>query len=131
MKRDPWEDIRHATMDQLVTKAKLSGSGMALNGFTTPEGWPFTVLIAIGSPGNELGLDHVREAMARNASIAPDTQYSFNPKGSVIDQAVAKEREAILGLIYTATCKEACEHLSCSALRSLAAAIRARGTSAR
>lgn len=131
MKRDPWEDIRHATVDQLITKAKLSGSGFALNGHTTPEGWPFTVLLAVGSPGNELALEFAREACAKLAAAASGTQYRFNPKGSLIDQAVAKEREACARVVEKMYLKWADEdggkyQVRCDAARDCAAAIRAR-----
>lgn len=58
---DPWEAIRHATMDQLVTQAKLAGSALQLNGFTTPEGWPFVVVIAVAAAGNEKAVELAQE----------------------------------------------------------------------
>lgn len=55
---DAWEQIRHLTLDQLVTQTKLMGASAAqLNGVTTPEKWPFVLVITIGGPGNELALD--------------------------------------------------------------------------
>jgi hypothetical protein len=55
---DAWEQIRHLTLDQLVTQTKLRNASSALlNGFTTPEKWPFILVIAIGGPGNELAVD--------------------------------------------------------------------------
>lgn len=50
---DPWEALRHRTLDQFVTAVKLSGSVGSVNGFTTPEGWPFVVVVAVAAPGNE------------------------------------------------------------------------------
>jgi hypothetical protein len=34
---DPWDEIRHATLDQIVTAVKLRGSASMLRGLTTPE----------------------------------------------------------------------------------------------
>lgn len=53
MEADPWEQLRFTTVDQLITQTKLGGSAMALTGNTTPEGWPFFIVIAVASPGNE------------------------------------------------------------------------------
>lgn len=55
---DAWERLRHLTLDQLVTQTKLTNASAAqLSGFTTPENWPFTLVVAIGGPGNEASLD--------------------------------------------------------------------------
>ncbi len=48
-----WEKVRHMTIDQIVTATKLLGSGQMFIGWTTPEGWPFAIVVAIGSPGSE------------------------------------------------------------------------------
>lgn len=48
-----WERVRHMTLDQIVTATKFLGSGTMHLGFTTPEGWPFVVVVAIASPGSE------------------------------------------------------------------------------
>ncbi|MET0401967.1 MAG: hypothetical protein ABW123_06160 [Cystobacter sp.] len=50
---NPWEQIRFQTLDALVTQTKLAGSSLILDMFTKPEGWPVTVVIAVGKPGNE------------------------------------------------------------------------------
>jgi hypothetical protein len=54
---DPWERLRHMTIDQLVTATKLSGSVTQANGWTTPEGWPFMVMAVVAKPGNERVLE--------------------------------------------------------------------------
>jgi len=41
------------TVNELVTETKLAGSSAVLRGLTTPEGWPFVVVVAVASPGNE------------------------------------------------------------------------------
>ena len=78
---DPWETIRYMTMDQLVTYAKLNGSAFVLNGFTTPERWPFTIVLAVGSPGNEavpeLAKKFHEEMTARGA---PLKKAATNPR---------------------------------------------------
>lgn len=49
------------TVDGLLTLVKLTGSGGHVNGVTKPEGWPFVVCAAVGSPGNEAAVDLLRE----------------------------------------------------------------------
>lgn len=56
MTNDAWERFRHMTLDQLVTETKLGGSASVSYGRTTPEGWPFVVICAVGSPGNEVAM---------------------------------------------------------------------------
>jgi hypothetical protein len=47
---DAWEQVRHLTLDEIVTRTKLSNaSAFQLNGFTTPEKFPFTVVVALGA----------------------------------------------------------------------------------
>jgi hypothetical protein len=58
---DPWETIRFATADQLITWVKLHGSVFILNGSTTPEGWPFHIVVAVSSPGNERAGELIRQ----------------------------------------------------------------------
>ena len=78
---DPWETIRYMTMDQLVTYAKLNGSAFVLNGFTTPERWPFTIVIAIGAPGNEAVPELAKKFHAELSALgAPLTKSAVNPK---------------------------------------------------
>jgi hypothetical protein len=67
--KDPWEEIRFMTMDGLVTFTKLHGSAFSMRGWTTPEGWPFTVMIAVGSPGNEALPQALLDTVAALASL--------------------------------------------------------------
>lgn len=69
-KETAWEALRHLTIDQLVTKTKLSGCASGVTGYTTPESWPFVVTVAIGSPGNEPALEWAREFHAKLAEAA-------------------------------------------------------------
>jgi len=61
MTADAWEAIRFMTLDELVTRTKLAGSSAMLWGKTTPEGYPFVVVVAIGAPGNEQVIEFARE----------------------------------------------------------------------
>lgn len=45
-------DLEHVTLGAMVTLVKLRGSGAAINGVTKPEGWPWSICIAVGKPGN-------------------------------------------------------------------------------
>lgn len=78
---DAWEAVRHLTLDQIVTKTKLAkASGLRLNGFTTPEKWPFVLVVAIGGPGNEAAVelaDKFNEEMKARAQWSEERQ---NPK---------------------------------------------------
>lgn len=57
-KRAAWEKIRHLTLDQFVTQVKLThGSAFMLDGYTTPEGWPWVFVLAIARPGNEAAVE--------------------------------------------------------------------------
>lgn len=60
---DPWERIRHRTVDELITEVKLvRGSGCTLFGNTTPEGWPFALFLGIGnSQSGELAISLVEQ----------------------------------------------------------------------
>lgn len=77
---DVWEMIRHLTMDQLVTQTKLSGSALVLNGFTTPEKWPFTIVLAVAKPGNELAVQYAQEFFQRMATTGAPRRVQENPK---------------------------------------------------
>lgn len=70
MTDDAWEQIRHMTLDQIVTRVKLYGSGGQLHGFTTPEGWPFRLVVAVGGPGNERAIELCDELKEKMLSIA-------------------------------------------------------------
>lgn len=54
---EPIQSTSHATVEQLVTETKLRGSSLSLWGHTKPERWPYRVLVAVGSPGNEAVLE--------------------------------------------------------------------------
>lgn len=76
---DPWEQVRHLTADQLVTWTKLNGSAFALNGNTTPEGWPFVVVIAVGKPGNEHAVELAQEFHRRLTEAGAPLHRGENP----------------------------------------------------
>jgi hypothetical protein len=67
--KDPWEEIRFTTMDSLVTFTKLHGSAFSMRGWTTPENWPFTVIVAIGGPGHEALPQALLDALASLSSV--------------------------------------------------------------
>jgi hypothetical protein len=78
---DAWEAVRHLTLDQIVTKTKLSNaSALRLNGFTTPEKYPFVLVLAIAGPGNEAAVelaDKFNEEMKARVKWSEERQ---NPK---------------------------------------------------
>lgn len=77
---DPWEAVRHLTLDQLVTKTKLAkASALRLNGFTTPEKWPFVVVLAIGGPGNEAAVELANEFNAQMLARVKWSEERTNP----------------------------------------------------
>lgn len=76
---DAWEAIRHFTLDQFVRQTKLSSSALQLNGFTTPEKWPFSIVIAVGKPGNELGIQFAKEFFERMSSAAQSCSVASAP----------------------------------------------------
>lgn len=78
---DAWEKLRHLTLDQLVTQTKLSGSAQVLYGFTTPEGWPFMLVMAVAKPGNEMAVELVRVLYERMVAFgAPMKERAENPQ---------------------------------------------------
>lgn len=68
---DPWEQIRWVTLDSLVTQVKLQGSAAQVNGHTTPEGYPFTVVVAVAKPGNEKAVELANEFHQKMSKLAP------------------------------------------------------------
>lgn len=76
---DVWERLRHMTLDQLVTHVKLYGSGAEVRGRTTPEGYPFCLVVAVGKPENERAGELVREASEEIAKLARWSQRADNP----------------------------------------------------
>jgi hypothetical protein len=79
---DPWEQIRHLTLDEIVTKTKLSNaSAFQFNGFTTPEKFPFTVIVAIGAtPENEKAIALAIEFKDKMVALAQWHREAQNPK---------------------------------------------------
>lgn len=68
---DAWERLRQLTLDQLVTFVKLNGSALLEEGFTTPEGWPFAVVVAVGKPGDERAVELAKEFAGKLGALAP------------------------------------------------------------
>ncbi len=81
---DPWEQVRHLTLDEIVTRTKLSkASAFQLNGFTTPEKFPFTLVVAIGStPGNKKAIELATEFKDKMIALAKWAHEAQNPKVS-------------------------------------------------
>lgn len=77
---DSWEQLRHMTLDQLVTFVKLNGSALQQNGFTAPEGWPFIIVVAVASPGNELAVKLARKFSEDMTKAASWVKRGQNPK---------------------------------------------------
>lgn len=65
-------DLKTMTADQLITGVKLSGSTAIIKGHTTPEKWPFVIIIAIGKPGNEGAMECAQEFTQKIATKAPN-----------------------------------------------------------
>lgn len=81
---DPWEQLRFTTLDAMVTVTKMEGSAAILHGHTTPERWPYVVVIAIGSPGNEKAFQLAAEFHERIKALgAPVIRAGSNPKATV------------------------------------------------
>lgn len=79
MSDDAWERLRFMTIDQLVTETKLGGSASASYGRTTPEGWPFVVICAVASPGNEMALVYAAEFHDRMTEAGAAADRADNP----------------------------------------------------
>lgn len=62
--------LKELTVEQLVTDTKLSGSATQTVGHTTPEGWPFIVVVAVAKPGNELAVQYAREFAQKMCAVA-------------------------------------------------------------
>jgi hypothetical protein len=77
-KPDPFEQWNLMPVQQLVTETKFRGSGTALWGHTTPEGWPYCLVVAVGSPGNQAALDVLLAAHRALEAMAPTERYD-NP----------------------------------------------------
>lgn len=77
---DSWEQLRHMTLDQFLTFVKLNGSALLQDGHTTPEGWPFVIVVAVASPGNELALKYARDFAKNMTAAASWVKVGKNPK---------------------------------------------------
>lgn len=49
MNPDPWELLGTMTINELITATKLRGSATTIRGTTKPEGYPFELIVAVGS----------------------------------------------------------------------------------
>lgn len=67
------------TIDQLVTRTKLAGSAALVHGYTTPEGWRFALVLAVGGPGNQAAVDVILDAHVRLAELT-SYEYRRNPR---------------------------------------------------
>jgi hypothetical protein len=66
-----WEALRFVTLDGAVTQTKLTGSCFEFHGKTTPEGWPFAVLVVVAKPGNEKAMEYLQEFRDKMAAAGP------------------------------------------------------------
>lgn len=92
-KTDPWEQVRHLTLDQLITRVKLAGSNFELNGYTTPENYAFRFMLAIGKPGNQLAIELMKklhdEFTERTRSMQADANPNLKrPEASALADAM-------------------------------------------
>ena len=79
MTDEAWERLRFATIDQMITTTKLRGSCLTLKGHTTPEGWPFVVVVAVARPGNERAVE-LAEQMGRDLTEAGAAVHRVDKK---------------------------------------------------
>jgi hypothetical protein len=77
---DAWEQLRHVTLDQLITGVKLRGSAAEINGHTTPEGYPFVVVVAVAKPGNEKAVEFARKFHADMVAAVQWVAAGTNPE---------------------------------------------------
>lgn len=77
---DSWEQLRHMTLDQLVTFVKLNGSALQQYGITAPEGWQFVIVVAVASPDNELAVKLARDFAKNMTAAASWVKVGKNPK---------------------------------------------------
>jgi hypothetical protein len=86
---DAWEKVRFATADALITETKFRGSAIVLHGNTTPEGWPFRLIVAVGRPGNEPAIALADEFQRKLTEAgAPETRADnarYPAKTPVVD----------------------------------------------
>jgi hypothetical protein len=71
---DLWDKLRWVTFDSMVTTVKRSGSAMQFDGLTTPEKWPFTIVVAVAKPGNERAVQLAKDFNDKMSAIAPTVQ---------------------------------------------------------
>ncbi len=77
---DAWERIRRMTVDELLTQTKLAGSALGINGYTTPEGYPFALVVAVGSPGNVQAVELLNELHIKMEAAATWTARANRPR---------------------------------------------------
>lgn len=76
-----WEKLRFSTIDELVTALKLAATPvLALHGNTTPEGYPFFVVVVLAEPGNEAAVGLAREFHDKMAAQASWSVRVDNPE---------------------------------------------------
>jgi hypothetical protein len=62
--------LKTLSVEQLVTDTKLSGSAAQVVGHTTPEHWPFIVVVAVAKPGNELAVQYAKEFAQKMQAVS-------------------------------------------------------------
>lgn len=73
--------LKQLTVEQLVTDTKLAGSAAQVVGHTTPEHWPFIVVVAVAKPGNELAVQYAREFAQKMQAVTRVVGFS-KPDGT-------------------------------------------------
>lgn len=90
---DPWEKLRHITLDQLVTSTKLQGSATTITGWTTPEGWPYVLAAVVVKPGNEAVLALFSDFLAKLSHVTPKVREEQRmPHGNGVVNPLAELR---------------------------------------
>lgn len=79
MKEPHWDKIGDMTVDDLVYETKFTGSAVSFYGFTTPEKWPFAVIIAVASPGNESVMEMVADFHRKMAAMTHSLRVDRKP----------------------------------------------------
>lgn len=86
------EALRFLSLDEVITQVKLNGSAAEVMGVTTPEGWPFIIVVAVAKPGNEKALLFAKEFSEKMILAASWTQaegrcHNCQDLKTVIDHA--------------------------------------------
>lgn len=115
MRSPDWDELGGRSIDELVTAAKVVGVGLSLMGFTTPEQWPFAIVVTVGSPGNERALrwamelqERIRQAgpMAAGATVRRDDLETLAWMAATVHQA------------HHLGAAETCSRATCAAARA-------------